>query len=114
MDERLTGQCNAQTAAGATYPNCPDKLFQYHHQPFNYFANYAPGTASRAAYLRDEAEFMQLAQSSTASCALRPVSFVKPIGAENEHPGYASTPWGAPISSSSSSSSSGAHARRTR
>ena len=27
------------------WPNCPDKLFQYHHQPFNYFADYAPGTA---------------------------------------------------------------------
>ena len=86
-----SGPCNAQTAAGAVYPNCPDKLFQYHHQPFNYFAPYAPGTAARAQHLRDEVEFMNLAQSSTTSCALKPVSFVKPIGAENEHPGYAST-----------------------
>ena len=30
--------------AGSTYPVCPDALFQFHHQPFNYFANYAAGT----------------------------------------------------------------------
>ncbi len=70
----------------AVYPNCPDQLFQYHHQPFNYFANYAPGTAARAAHLRDEQEFIASAKNGT----LKPVSFVKPIGAENEHPGYAS------------------------
>ncbi len=27
--------------------------FQYHHQPYNYFANYAPGTAARAEHLKD-------------------------------------------------------------
>ena len=30
--------------ATATCPNCPDKLFQFHHQPLNYFASFAPGT----------------------------------------------------------------------
>ena len=30
----------------ATFPNCPDKLFQFHHQPLNYFASFAPGTAA--------------------------------------------------------------------
>ncbi len=73
---------NADSAA--TFPRCPGKLFQYHHQPFNYFANYAPGTAARAAHLRDEAEFLRAAQEGT----LKPVSFVKPAGEENEHPGY--------------------------
>jgi acid phosphatase len=85
------------TAAGATYPFCPDKLFQFHHQPFNYFSAYGfVGGASngqetdlRIKHLRDEQEFLQLANSSTATqCKLKPVSFVKPIGAENEHPGY--------------------------
>jgi acid phosphatase len=76
--------------ANATYPNCPDNLFQYHHQAFNYFVNYAPGTAARAAHLRDEAEFIAAAKSGK----LKAVSFVKPIGAENEHPGYASEPGG--------------------
>jgi len=81
------GTCtDPETATGAVYPNCPNALFQYHHQPFNYYANYAPGTAARAAHLRDEAEFLAAAKSGY----LKPVSFVKPVGAENEHPGYAS------------------------
>jgi acid phosphatase len=79
-----------ETITGATFPNCPDKLFQFHHQPFNYYASLAPGTAARAAHLRDEAEFLDLARSSDKSCNLKPVSFIKPVGAENEHPGYAS------------------------
>src|SRR6185295_4081255 len=76
------------SAAGAVFPNCPGKLFQYHHQPFNYFANYAPGTAARAAHLRDEQEFVASANGSRTTCALQPVSLIKPQGAENEHPGY--------------------------
>jgi phospholipase C len=72
-----------------TYPYCPNKVFQFHHQPFNYFANYAPGTNARAQHLRDEAEFLSLARSSTdEECNLNSVSFIKPIGLENEHPGY--------------------------
>jgi acid phosphatase len=63
-----------------------DPLFQYHHQPFNYFQNYAPGMPGRA-HLQDEADFLAAAKAGT----LPAVSFVKPIGAENEHPGYAST-----------------------
>jgi acid phosphatase len=83
------GTCtNPNTASGATYPNCPDKLFQYHHQALNYFASFAPGTAARAQHLRDEAEFQSLAQGSDRQCNLKPVSFIKPIGEENEHPGY--------------------------
>ena len=70
--------------AAAVFPHCPDVNFQYHHQAFNYFANYAPGTAARTAHLRDEAEFIQAAHNGT----LKPVSFIKPIGEENEHPGY--------------------------
>ena len=81
---------DANANALAKFPNCPDKLFQFHHQPFNYFKSFAPGTAARTAHLRDEEEFLQLAQSSKRSCNLKPVSFIKPVGAENEHPGYAS------------------------
>jgi phospholipase C len=77
------------TISGAVYPNCADKLFQFHHQAFNYFANYAPGTDARDRHLRDEKDFLHQAATSTATqCNLKPVSFVKPIGAENEHPGY--------------------------
>ena len=64
----------------------PDPLFQYHHQPFNYFQNYAPGMPGRA-HLKDETDFIAAAKSGD----LPAVSFVKPIGEENEHPGYAST-----------------------
>ena len=70
----------------AVWPYCPDNLFQFHHQPFNYFANYVEGTQARKQHLRDEVEFMAAARSGQ----LKPVSFVKPIGEENEHPGYAS------------------------
>ena len=86
-----SGVCgDPQTIAGAVWPNCPNALFQFHHQALNYYASFAPGTAARAAHLRDEAEFSSLAQSSTGQCNLKPVSFVKPIGEENEHPGYTS------------------------
>jgi acid phosphatase len=85
------GTCTDPNAAGSTaYPNCPDKLFQFHHQPFNYFANYAPGTTARRQHLRDEQEFIADAKASRRSCKLDQVSIIKPIGEENEHPGYAS------------------------
>jgi phospholipase C len=82
----------------ASYPRCPNNLFQYHHQPFNYYAAFDPtttaGLANRQAHLKDEQEFIQNAQSSSTTCNLKAVSFVKPIGQENEHPGYASEPNG--------------------
>jgi acid phosphatase len=71
------------------FPHCPNKVFQYHHQPFNYYANFAPGTPGRG-HLQDEQAFIQLASSSGSECKLDSVSFIKPIGLENEHPGYTS------------------------
>src|SRR5919204_2786929 len=71
------------------WPYCPNKVFQYHHQPFNYYANFAPGTPGRT-HLRDEAEFVSTVNDSASTCKLNSVSFVKPIGLENEHPGYTS------------------------
>jgi acid phosphatase len=81
---------NVSTADGKVFPYCPDSSFQFHHQPFNYFTRYAPGTADRAAHLKDEVAFMASAQNGT----LPQVSFVKPLGNENEHPGYSSEPNG--------------------
>ena len=85
-------------APAAHWPRCPSNLFQYHHQPFDYYAAFstatAAGLANRAAHLKDEVEFQQLAAASTTSCNLKPVSFIKPFGTENEHPGYASEPNG--------------------
>ena len=72
-----------------TFPYCPHKQFQFHHNAFNYYASFAPGTEARA-HLRDEQEFIQLANSSIEACKLNAVSFVKPIAPENEHPGYTS------------------------
>jgi phospholipase C len=60
------------------------QLFQYHHHPFVYFANYADGTPGRAAHLKDETDFVAAAQAGT----LPAVSFVKPVGIYNEHPNY--------------------------
>jgi phospholipase C len=73
-----------------TWPICPDVNFQYHHQAFNYWATYAPGTAARAAHLQDEVAFENAAASSGSQCNLKAVSFIKPVGEENEHPGYTS------------------------
>lgn len=63
----------------------PDPLFQFHHQPFAFFQNYADGTPGRAAHLKDETDFL----SALKGNALPAVSFVKPLGPDNEHPGYA-------------------------
>lgn len=63
----------------------PEPLFQFHHQPFNYFARYADGTAARAEHLKDVQDFFAALRAN----ALPAVAFVKPIGAHNEHPGYA-------------------------
>jgi acid phosphatase len=74
---------------GSTWPVCPDALFQFHHQPFNYYANYEVGAPGRS-HLKDEADFT----AAVAGGQLPAVSFVKPVGEENEHPGYASQPDG--------------------
>ncbi|MEO3402908.1 alkaline phosphatase family protein [Mucilaginibacter sp. CAU 1740] len=61
----------------------PDPTFTYHHQPLAYYARYALGTKGRKKHLRNETEFIRAAKKGT----LPAVSFVKPIGLENEHPG---------------------------
>jgi acid phosphatase len=63
----------------------PDPLFQFHHQAFAYYANYADGTPGRAEHLKDEGDFYGDALGNK----LPAVSFIKPLGADNEHPGYA-------------------------
>jgi len=78
------------------------ELFQFHHQPFAYYTKYAPflsaptadystppqlnpATTGSNAHLRDEEDFFD----DIASGNLPPVAFIKPIGKNNEHPGYA-------------------------
>ena len=71
----------------------PVPNFQTHHQPFNYFANYAPGTASRARHLRDAGEGDTVATNhflaDAAAGKLPAVTFYKPQGNLNMHAGYA-------------------------
>jgi len=59
--------------------------FITHHQPFNYFARFAPGTADRAQHLKDEKDFI----AGIERGKLPQVVFYKPQGSQNEHPGYA-------------------------
>jgi len=64
-------------------------VFQYHHQPFNYYADMAPGTAARAKHLLDGglngANFI----ADIDAGKLPPVTFYKPQGSQNQHAGYA-------------------------
>ena len=67
-----------------------DPLFQWHHQPFAYYDNYAPfknGTRNpvSAAHLQDENNFFRDLKKGK----LPAVAFIKALGPDNEHPGYA-------------------------
>src|SRR5258708_17553038 len=59
-------------------------IFQPHHQPFNYFARFAPGTAERASHLKDGGDFLEAIERGS----LPRVSFYKPPGRFNQHPSY--------------------------
>ena len=58
--------------------------FQPHHQPFNYFARFAPGSADRARHLKDGDDLLRDIDAGT----LPAVAFYKPVGHFNEHPSY--------------------------
>jgi phospholipase C len=62
----------------------PDSTFQFHHQPFVYFQRYADDTPEKEEHLKDEDDFLASLDNGT----LPAVSFIKPIGENNEHPGY--------------------------
>jgi phospholipase C len=59
-------------------------IFQPHHQSFNYYARFAPGTADRARHLKDEKELLQAIDKGS----LPQVTFFKPAGRYTEHPSY--------------------------
>src|SRR6185312_13695575 len=58
--------------------------FPPHHQPFNYYARFAPGTAERAKHLKDGDDFLH----DIAAGTLPQVSFYKPVGVLTQHPSY--------------------------
>ena len=70
-------------------PDLDKVVFQYHHQPFNYFADMAPGTPARAAHLKDGGRDGALFIKAIDEGRLPPVTFYKPQGNLNEHAGYA-------------------------
>jgi acid phosphatase len=59
--------------------------FQAHHQPFNYFANFSPGSVARSEHLKDGEAFLAAIEEGT----LPAVAFYKPQGSLSQHPGYA-------------------------
>jgi len=71
---------------GGAKPN-----FQTHHQPFNFFKNFAPGTAARAEHLRDgglgDSPFSNKFIADIVGGKLPAVSFYKPQGNLNMHAG---------------------------
>jgi phospholipase C len=62
----------------------PDPEFQFHHQVFAMFANTAVGTPGAKKHLRDELDLIAGIQAGR----LPQVVFFKPLGEDNEHPGY--------------------------
>ena len=66
------------TKAGRKAPD-----FSYHHQPFTYFKRFIDSPAQRAAHLKDRRDML----ADIAAGTLPPVSFYKPTGKKNMHPG---------------------------
>ena len=52
----------------------PDALFQFHHQPFNYFSSYAEGNVARTEHLKDIEDFLAALRAGR----LPAVAFVNP------------------------------------
>ncbi|MEI7954609.1 MAG: alkaline phosphatase family protein [Verrucomicrobiota bacterium] len=90
-EQALQSSPNNPITQGA--PAAPN-LFQWHHQAFAFFEKSKPFDASKpdgrnpyaAAHLQDET----VLYTDIASSTLPAVSFVKFLGPDNEHPGYAS------------------------
>lgn len=80
-------QAALEYRGGGEKPN-----FQYHHQPFNYFQQFAPGTAARAEHLRDggtgDSPMSNRFLADAAAGKLPAVTFYKPQGNLNLHAGY--------------------------
>lgn len=70
-------------------PDLSAPNFQPHHQPLNYFADLAPGTDNRARHLLDAGIDGRAFIAAIDKGALPQVTFYKPQGNLNEHPGYA-------------------------
>jgi len=71
-------------------PNVPN--FQYHHNPLNYFKQFAPGTKAREEHLRDaglgDGPISNRFIADAIAGKLPAVTFYKPQGNLNMHAGY--------------------------
>ena len=99
---------SATSAARGTNPACPNPAggstayqangnpyidFQNHHHPFNFFKKFDPtttaGQLNRAQHLKDAGDAGELLLQDIKAGTLPAVTFYKPVGYLNEHPGYA-------------------------
>jgi acid phosphatase len=97
-----SGGWNAALQNNTQAANDPSIIFQFHHQPFAFYTKYAPFLAAPTsdytstptlnpkttgpnAHLQDETQFL----ADLKNNRLPTVSFIKPAGFDNEHPGYA-------------------------
>ena len=64
-------------------------VFQTHHQPFNYYANYRPGRPARGEHLLDGGVDGVKFIADIDAGKLPAVTFYKPQGSQNQHAGYA-------------------------
>jgi acid phosphatase len=82
------GAWNDSLANRANIYNNTTPNFQPHHQPFNYFNRFDPtttaGAAERTAHLKDYTDLV----ADISAGSLPPVTFYKPQGSLNQHPGY--------------------------
>lgn len=63
----------------------PDESFQFHHQPYAFFKNYADGTLAKQNHLKDKQDLLKDIKNNR----LPSVVFYKPLGKHTQHPGYA-------------------------
>jgi len=79
------GRQDATVKRSVIYTRSPTSPnFQPHHQPFNYYARFAPGTKDRAEHLKDEKDLIAAIDAGK----LPQVAFFKPAGRYTEHPSY--------------------------
>ena len=80
-------QAALDARGGGDKPN-----FQYHHQPLNYFRQFAPGSRARAEHLRDggqgDSPISNKFLADVVAGTLPAVAFYKPQGNLNLHAGY--------------------------
>jgi len=89
-----SGGWNVASADGKQPPSVKRKMiytrdegspmFQPHHQPFNYYSRFAPGTADRTAHIKDGEDLLR----DIAAGTLPAVTFYKPAGRYTQHPSY--------------------------